>query len=135
MTTTTERSAPVLRPPARRPVATIALIVGAAVALLLVVVLLGAWALDTALGGDQAQRNVYVAGHDVGGKSEATLAPVLDDVGQEIAATRVHLELPDTTLDSTAADLGLAARPGAHGRRAPWPWGTTTRCRCGRSPG
>src|SRR4029079_11057194 len=121
----TERPAPVLRPPARRR--NVALIVGIGVAALVVVVV-GAWALDSALGADQAQRNVYVAGRDVGGSSESDMAPVLDEVGQEVATTTVHLKLSDTTLDSTAAALGLqldrdrtAAAAMAVGRDDPLP--------------
>jgi vancomycin resistance protein YoaR len=73
----------------------------------LVAVLLAAWGIDTAAGGDVV-RNVEVAGHDVGGDDTAALRAEVQAYADRLAATPVQLVGPEGTYEATAADLGLA---------------------------
>ncbi|MGV3759908.1 MAG: VanW family protein [Actinomycetota bacterium] len=79
----------------------------AAVLLPLVLVLLAvvAWAVDTASGG--VPRNVRVAGVDVSGLSESQLQARLSDLADDFGSTPVQVEVEGTTYDAFADDLGL----------------------------
>lgn len=91
----------------RRPSArTVALYVGA-LPLVLLLLLIAGWAIDSSVGGRQVGRNVSIAGRDVGGLSEDDLAPVVRDIADELANAKVELALPDTSINTTAGALGL----------------------------
>jgi vancomycin resistance protein YoaR len=78
-----------------------------AVPVVLLALLLVAWGVDTATGGDVV-RNVEVAGRDVGGAERAALQTELAEYSTELGASPVHLVTPDGTYDTTAAELGLS---------------------------
>ena len=82
-------------------------LLAAAVPAVLLVLLVAAWAVDTMSGGDQVQRNVRVAGHDVGGLDETSLLAELADLNARIGTTPVDIVTPAATLRSTAGALGL----------------------------
>lgn len=75
--------------------------------LAVLVLLLGAWAVDTGMHGDDVRRNVEVAGRDVGGQSPDELDATLDDVATAYAATPVTIVTPAGELTTTAAAVGL----------------------------
>lgn len=86
--------------PRRRWILPIAL-----VPIVLVVVLVIAWAVDTGSGG--VGRNVELASVDISGLSEDELAGRVGDVAADFGTTPVDLVVDETTYESTAADLGL----------------------------
>jgi vancomycin resistance protein YoaR len=71
------------------------------------VVLIGGWAVDTAALSGQVVRNVAVAGRPVGGLSEASLPEVMQDVADEVAARRVTVSSGQKSYETTAGELGL----------------------------
>jgi vancomycin resistance protein YoaR len=79
----------------------------AAVPVLALVLLLGAWAIDTAALSGQVMRNVQVAGRDVGGLGEASLPDVMDEIDDELAARPVVVTSDDRRYETTAGEIGL----------------------------
>jgi vancomycin resistance protein YoaR len=79
----------------------------AAVPLLVLVLLIGAWAIDTAALSGQVMRNVQVAGRDVGGLGEASLPDVMDEINDELAARPVVVTSDDRRYETTAGEIGL----------------------------
>ena len=91
-----------LDPPTRRrrwilPVALLPIV--------LVVVLVIAWAVDTSSGG--VARNVELADVDISGLSEDELAGRVGDVAADFGATPVDLVVDDKSYGTTASELGL----------------------------
>jgi vancomycin resistance protein YoaR len=80
----------------------------AAVPVLALVLLIGAWAIDTAALSGQVRRNVEVAGRPVGGLGEASLPEVMNSVAEEVAARPVRITSGDKTYETTAGEIGLA---------------------------
>ncbi len=80
----------------------------AAIPLLVVVLLVVGWAVDTAALSGQVMRNVEVAGREVGGLGEASLPEVMEEVNAELAARPVTVTSGDAVYETTAGDLGLA---------------------------
>jgi len=80
----------------------------AAVPVLALVLLLGAWAIDTAALSGQVRRNVEVAGRPVGGLGEASLPEVMNSIAEEVAARPVQVTSGDKTYETTAGEIGLA---------------------------
>ena len=64
-----------------------------------------AWAVDTASGG--VPRNVDVAGVEVSNLSESALRARLSNLAEEFVSTAVQVEAEGRTYDTTAEDLGL----------------------------
>lgn len=93
-------------------------LVGVAVPAVAVVVLVGAWAIDTAALSGQVMRNVEVAGRDVGGLGEASLPEVMDGIAAELAERPVVVRAGDRRYDTTAGKLGLAVDTEATARAA-----------------
>jgi len=87
-----------------RPRWVVALAALPAAALLL---LIGAWAVDTAALSGQVLRNVEVAGRSVGGLGEASLPDVMEEVDAELARRPVVITSGGTTYETTAGELGL----------------------------
>jgi len=95
---------------------------------------LGAWAIDSAVSSGQVLRHVELAGHQVGGLSEVDLRGVVNDVGTDLADTPVVLTTPTAALETTAGQLGVRIDTDATvttatdaGRRGsvflrPWRW-------------
>ncbi|HYZ99701.1 MAG TPA: VanW family protein, partial [Acidimicrobiales bacterium] len=79
----------------------------AALPVLGVVLLVGAWAVDTAALSGQVQRNVEVAGRPVGGLGEQSLPDVMAGIAEEIAARPVIITSRDQTYETTAGQIGL----------------------------
>ena len=71
----------------------------------LLVVLVIAWAVDTSSGG--VSRNVRLADVEIGGLSEDELTGRVGDVAADFADTPVELVVADTTYETTAGELGL----------------------------
>lgn len=88
-------------PPRRRRWPLAAALTPLVLALLAVV----AWAVDTASGG--VPRNVSVAGVDVSGLSEAALRARLSDLADEVGSAPVEVVVEGTAYQASAADLGL----------------------------
>jgi vancomycin resistance protein YoaR len=75
------------------------------VPVVLLVVLVIAWAVDTS--SSEVARNVELAGVDIGGLTEDELAGRVGDVAASFAATPVELQAGDVTYTTTAGELGL----------------------------
>ncbi len=71
----------------------------------LVVVLVIAWAVDTGPG--EVARNVQLAGVDIGGLTEDELAGRVGDVAADVGAIPVELVVGDTIYATTASEVGL----------------------------
>ena len=80
----------------------------AAVPVLALVLLIGAWAIDTAALSGQVRRNVEVAGRPVGGLGEASLPEVMNSIAKEVAARPVRITSGDKAYETTAGEIGLA---------------------------
>jgi vancomycin resistance protein YoaR len=80
----------------------------AAVPVFALVLLLVAWAIDTAALSGQVRRNVEVAGRPVGGLGEASLPEVMNGIADEVAARPVRITNDDKVYETTAAEIGLA---------------------------
>jgi vancomycin resistance protein YoaR len=78
-----------------------------AVPLLVIVVVLGAWAIDTALAADQVARNTELAGVPVGGMTRAELDEAVQELAGTLPGTPVVIDTDDLTLESTAGELGI----------------------------
>ena len=79
----------------------------AAVPLALVLLVVAAWGIDTAISGDDVARNTELAGTPVGGMDEAELEAAVADLASELPDTEVVIDTGDLTLTTTAGDLGL----------------------------
>lgn len=84
------------------------LVLGIAIPLLIVVVLLAAWAIDSSSAGAKVPRNVSLAGRDVSKLAEADLAATVADVADQYATTEVKVRTAETAYDVPAGELGLA---------------------------
>jgi len=86
----------------RRPVIT-------AVALTALIVLaLGAWALDTRAHDGKVNRGVTIAGRAVGGDTPAELAAEVASLADAYRGAHVRITSPKGTVDATAANVGLS---------------------------
>jgi vancomycin resistance protein YoaR len=72
-----------------------------------VVLLLGAWAVDTAALSGQVVRNVEVGGMPVGGLGEESLPSLMDKLSERLAARPVTIVAGDKRYETTAGELGL----------------------------
>lgn len=72
------------------------------------VLLAGAWGVDSAVHAEGAPRNLAVAGTEVGGLSEAELDSALAGLGDDQRDRPVTVVTPASTLETTADELGLA---------------------------
>ena len=75
------------------------------VPVVLVLLLVIAWAVDSSSGG--VGRNVQLAGVDIGGLSEDELTGRVDEVAADYDETPVELVVGDVVYETTAADIGL----------------------------
>jgi vancomycin resistance protein YoaR len=75
------------------------------VPLVLVVLIVVAWAIDTSSGG--VARNVQLAGEDIGGASEGRLSATIDEISEAYRTTPVELAVGDRTYETTAEGIGL----------------------------
>ena len=78
-----------------------------AVAALVPVLLVGAWAVDSAASSGAVARNVTLAGEAVGGRSRDEVATLVHRMAEEFAGTDVQIDAGDHSYDTTAAEVGL----------------------------
>lgn len=83
------------------------LLIIVAVPVALLVVLFGAWAVDTQRGGDQVVRNVNLAGRPIGGLSRAQLAPIVAGVAERYPTSTVRVETERGDTSFSGGDVGL----------------------------
>jgi hypothetical protein len=86
----------------RRPTALLA-----AAPVLIVILLILAWAVDSAALSGQVVRNVEVGGRPVGGLGEASLPEVVSEIADDTAARDVRIVNGDQTYETTAGAIGL----------------------------
>jgi vancomycin resistance protein YoaR len=89
----------------RRP--KLRLILGLSIPLLVVVVLLAAWAIDSSSASGKVPRNVELAGRDISKLPEDELAATVGDIADEYAKTPVQVRAGTHTYKLAAAKLGL----------------------------
>jgi len=89
----------------RRP--RLRLVLGISIPVLVIVVLLAAWALDSSNASGKVPRNVTLAGRDVSLMAEDTLAATVADIAKQYSTTKVKLRTDDRTYEVEAAKLGL----------------------------
>ena len=80
----------------------------AGIPVLIIVLLIGGWAVDTAALSGQVMRNVEIAGRSVGGLGEASLPEVMEEIDAEIASRPVVVTSGDLRYETTAGELGLS---------------------------
>jgi vancomycin resistance protein YoaR len=83
------------------------LVLGITIPVLIVVVLLAAWAIDSSSASGKVPRNVTLAGRDIGTFPEDDLAATVADIAEEYAATEVQVRTPERTYEIPASELGL----------------------------
>ena len=71
------------------------------------VLLVAAWGIDTAVHSDGVTRNVALDGRAVGGLSDPDLATVVDELAVEQVGRTVVIETPKGTIETTAEAVGL----------------------------
>lgn len=84
------------------------LLLGLGIPLLIVVVLLAAWAIDAASTSGKVPRNVTAGGRAVGSMPEDRLAATIADLAEYYADTKVEVRTDGGTYEAKASDLGLA---------------------------
>jgi vancomycin resistance protein YoaR len=72
------------------------------------VLLLAAWAIDTATHSGQVLRNVELAGRSIDGVKEEDLPKVVSGIADDMAARTVTIKSGNKTYQATAGELGLA---------------------------
>lgn len=90
----------------RRP--RLGLLLGLGVPLLVIALLLGAWAVDTGGAAAGSLRNVELAGQDVGGRTNAAVREAVARRADTFGRTDVEIRAGSSTIETTAAELGLA---------------------------
>ncbi|MGB3411585.1 MAG: VanW family protein [Microthrixaceae bacterium] len=75
--------------------------------LVIIVLIVAAWGIDTWRNGDDVARGVTVAGKDVGGQSPSELRSSLEELGSKLPSTKVAIDVEDRTMETTAGELGL----------------------------
>jgi len=83
-------------------------ILGVGLPVLVVMLFFGAWAFDTSAAADGSLRNVELDGRAIGGRSEAEVQRVVADMAADFGGRAVEIRTGDTTLESTAGEMGLA---------------------------
>jgi hypothetical protein len=84
------------------------LVLGITIPLLVVGLLLAAWALDSSSADGKVPRNVVLAGRDISKAREDALAATVADIAEEYAAAEVEIRTPGRTYEVPAGELGLA---------------------------
>jgi hypothetical protein len=79
----------------------------AAAPVLIVILLILAWAVDSAALSGQVVRNVEVSGRPVGGLGEASLPDVVSEIAEDAAERPVRIDNGERTYDTTAGAVGL----------------------------
>ena len=74
----------------------------------LVLVLVVAWSVDSAGAGGNVARNVSLAGLEVGGQSEADVRSIVADLAEAFETAEVRIDADNTQYTTTASELGVA---------------------------
>lgn len=90
----------------RRP--RLGILLGTGIPVLLVLLLVAAWAFDTSAAADQSTRNVELAGRDVGRMDAEELEQVVAELALDFARTPVEISTGTATIEATASELSLA---------------------------
>ncbi len=85
----------------------------AAAAVAALVLLVAAWAVDTAVRGGKVRRNVELANVDVGGLDASGLLAVMERLDEDVATTAVRIDVGGETLETELGQLGLSLDPEA----------------------
>ena len=96
------------RPRRRRWPRRVAWVLGTVVAVLALII--GAWALDSALAGDSVPRNTQLAGQPVGGMAPGELEEVVEVLADELPGTAVVIAVRRLLTQSLTSDFGAARR-------------------------
>ena len=113
----------------RRP--RLRLVLGIALPILVIVLLLAAWAIDTSSASGKVPRNTTLAGRDVSTFGEDDLAATVADVAEEYATTQVQVRTDQKSYKVPAKELGLMLDEDATVRAAldldtgPIAWGSS----------
>ena len=113
----------------RRP--RLRLVLGISLPLLVIVLLLAAWAMDTSSASGKVPRNTTLAGRDVSTFGEDDLAATVSDVAEEYATTEVQVRTAEKSYKVPASKLGLMLDEDATVQAAldldtsPIAWGTS----------
>ncbi len=83
------------------------LLLGLSIPLLIVIVLLAAWAIDSSSASGKVPRNVSLGSRDISKLGEGDLADTVADMATRYAAIEVQVRTPDRTYKVPAGDLGL----------------------------
>ncbi len=89
----------------RRPRAR--LVLGLGIPLLIVVLLLASWAIDSSSASGKVPRNVTLGSRDISKLPEDELANTVADLADHYAAIQVQIRTPDVTYKAPAGELGL----------------------------
>ena len=93
--------------PGSRPRPHLRLVLGICLPLLVMVLLVTAWAIDTASASGKVPRNTTLAGRNVSTFGEDDLAAAVADVAEEYATTEVQVRTEAKSFTVPASDLGL----------------------------
>jgi vancomycin resistance protein YoaR len=94
------------------------LVLGISIPILVVLLLLAAWAIDTSKASGKVPRNVTLAGRDIGRLGEDDLAATVADIADQYATTTVRVRTQDQTYAAAASKLGLRLDEKATARAA-----------------
>jgi len=83
------------------------LILGLGIPLLIIVLLLGAWAIDSSSASGKVPRNTSLAGRNISKMPEDRLANTVADLADHYASVPVKVRTSDGTFTTTGGDLGL----------------------------
>ena len=83
------------------------LILGLGIPLLIIVVLLAAWAIDSSSASGKVPRNTSLAGRNISKMPEDRLATTVADLADHYATVPVKVRTSDGTFTTTGGDLGL----------------------------
>jgi vancomycin resistance protein YoaR len=83
------------------------LVLGIALPVLVIVLLLAAWAIDTSSASGKVPRNTTLAGRDVSTFGEDDLAATVADIADEYATAKVQVRTEDKSYKVPASELGL----------------------------
>jgi vancomycin resistance protein YoaR len=89
----------------RRP--RLRLVLGITIPLLVIILFLAAWAIDSSSASGKVPRNTTLAGRDVSKFGEDDLAATVADVAEEYSTAQVQVRTDDKTYKVPASDLGL----------------------------
>lgn len=76
--------------------------------IVLLLVVVAAWAIDTGASAGEVLRNVELEGTDIGGLATDDLLEEIRDLGESFADRRVRIEADNVSYQTTAGDLGLS---------------------------